>query len=161
MSSAADSELAGDVIATGGPFRRVLVAWDGSADSVIALRTATAVVGQSRGHVVALSIHSAASHSEAAEDERAEKSARSRRLEAIFETARESITRNSSVRIDLHTAEGRHIADSICAYAVEHGFDLLVVGRHGDGGLLHPKLGHIAESAARSCKIPVLLVSAS
>jgi len=61
--------------------------------------------------------------------------------------------------MDLHTAESRHIGDSICDYAAEHGFDLLVIGRHGEGGLIHPKLGHIAQSAARSCKIPVLLVS--
>lgn len=45
--------------------------------------------------------------------------------------------------------------------SAEHSFDLLVIGRHGEGGLIHPKLGHIAESAARGCKIPVLLVSAS
>jgi nucleotide-binding universal stress UspA family protein len=64
-------------------------------------------------------------------------------------------------RVNLHTARGRHVARSICDYATEHGFDLLVLGRHGDGGLLRPKLGHIAEAAARGSKIPVLLVSAS
>ena len=63
--------------------------------------------------------------------------------------------------MDLHFAESRHVAGSLCDFAAEHGFDLLVIGRHGDGGLTHPKLGRIAESAARSCSIPVLLVSAS
>jgi nucleotide-binding universal stress UspA family protein len=60
----------------------------------------------------------------------------------------------------LTAAESRHIAGSLCDYAAGHGFDLLVVGRHGDGGFVRPRLGHIAESAARSCKIPLLLVSA-
>jgi nucleotide-binding universal stress UspA family protein len=159
VSSAADSDLGRQPAATAGPFRRVLVAWDGSADSVAALQTATALVGQSRGHVVALAIQPAVPYLEAADDHQAELSAQARRLEATFEAARESVARNSSARVDLHTAEGRHVADSICAYAQEHGFDLLVVGRHGDGGLIHAKLGHIAESAVRSCRIPVLLVS--
>ncbi len=52
------------------------------------------------------------------------------------------------------------MARSICDYADEHGFDLLVLGRNGDGGLLHHKLGHAAEAAAKSSRIPVLLLSA-
>jgi nucleotide-binding universal stress UspA family protein len=47
----------------------------------------------------------------------------------------------------------------VCDYATEHGFDLLVLGRHGDGGLLHRRLGHVAEAAARAGKLPVLLLS--
>ena len=72
-----------------------------------------------------------------------------------------SVAKTSRVRMNLQTAESRHVAGSVCDYAAEHGFDLLVIGRHGEGGLIHPKLGHIAESAARSCRIPMLLVSAS
>ena len=83
-----------------------------------------------------------------------------RHAEATFEATRASIAKTSAVRIDLHTAERRHVAGSVCDYAADHGFDLLVIGRHGDGGLVHAKLGHIAESAAPSCKIPLLLVGA-
>lgn len=159
MSPAADSRLTLQPAAS--PFRRVLVAWDGSADSVAALRTAAAIVGEGHGHVVALSVLATAAHREAAQDQAAELSAQVRRLETTFETTRTSIAKASRVRINLHTSESRHVAGSVCDYAAEHGFDLLVVGRHGEGGLIHPKLGHIAESAARSCRIPVLLVSAS
>jgi nucleotide-binding universal stress UspA family protein len=56
---------------------------------------------------------------------------------------------------------GDHPDRSICDYAVEHGFELLVVGRHGFGGVMHPKLGHVSRAAVRNSKIPVLLVSAS
>lgn len=143
-----------------GPFRRVLVAWDGSADSIAALRTATAIVGDAAGHVVALAVLATAVPREAEADMRAERSAHLRRVEASFESARAAIAKTSPVRVDLHLVESRHTARSVCDYAVEHGFDLLAIGRHGDGGLIHPKLGHIAESAARACKIPVLLVSA-
>jgi nucleotide-binding universal stress UspA family protein len=50
------------------------------------------------------------------------------------------------------------IGRTVCGYATEHGFDLLVVGRHGDGGVLHPRLGRVAEAAVRGCAIPVLLM---
>lgn len=143
-----------------GPFRRILVAWDGSADSVAALRTAAAIVGGRAGHVVALSVLAAAARREAGSDRPGEASAQARHMHATFDATRAALARASAARIDLHTEEGRHVAGSICDYAVEHGFDLLVVGRHGEGGLMHPKLGHIAESAVRSCKIPLLLVGA-
>ena len=161
MSTAADRRLALQPTTPASPFRRVLVGWDGSADSVTALRTAAAIVGEGHGHVVALSVLAAAAHREATRDGAAELPAQARRLETTFEATRAYIARASSVRIKLQTTVSRHVAASVCDYAAEHGFDLLVIGRHGEGGLIHPKLGRVAESAARSCKIPVLLVSAA
>jgi nucleotide-binding universal stress UspA family protein len=140
-------------------FRRVLVAWDGSADSIAALRMAAAIVGQAPGHVVAFSVLPGSSHREAPADPPSSPPAG--RVSETFESTRASIAATSAVRIDLHTAPGRHVAGSVCEYATDHGFDLLVIGRHGGGGVTHPKLGHIAEAAVRSCKIPVLLVSAT
>ncbi len=160
MTTAADAGPARQA-PPGGPFRRVLVAWDGSADAVSALRTAMAILGDGPGHVVALAVLATAPHREAENDLPAKLSASARRVEETFETARASIAKTSPARINLHTVESRHVAGAVCDYAAEHGFDLLVIGRHGDGGLIHPMLGHNAESAARSCKIPVLLVSAS
>jgi nucleotide-binding universal stress UspA family protein len=161
VNTSAGSSAARQAAAPCGPFRRVLVAWDGSADSIAALRTAASVVGGPAGHVVALSVLAAAQRTEATDDRPSSASPHARRIRAAFETTRAAIARNSGVRIDLHTAEGRQVAASVCDYAAEHGFDLVVIGRHGDGGLIHAKLGHIAESTARACKIPVLLVSAS
>ena len=160
MSPAAESRLALQPTTSASPFRRVLVGWDGSADSVTALRTAAAIVGEGHGHVVALAVLATAAHREATRDEAAELPAQVRRLETAFEATRTSIAKASAVRINLQTTVSRHIAASVCDYAAEHGFDLLVIGRHGEGGLIRPKLGRIAESAARSCTIPVLLVSA-
>lgn len=160
MNSATDDLTGGQAPGPARPFRRVLVAWDGSADSVAALRTASAIVGDRPGHVVALSVLAAVPPREAMNDRPAEGSAHADRIKSTFEAARAAIAKTSNVRIDLRTEQGHHVAVSVCDYAAEHGFDLLVVGRHGEGGLIHPKLGHIAESAARSCKVPVLLVSA-
>ncbi len=159
MSTPADQHAA-SALATPGTFRRVLVAWDGSADSVAALRAAISILGDRPGHVVALSVLPTAPHQEAGPAEPAPLSAQARHVQEAFEAAMAAISRTSAARIDLHTAESRHIAGSVCDYAAEHGFDLLVIGRHGDGGLIRPRLGHIAESAVRSCKLPVLLVSA-
>jgi nucleotide-binding universal stress UspA family protein len=145
--------------APGGPFRRVLVAWDGSADSVVALRTAAAIVGHGPGHVIALAVLTTPAGQEATDDGPTGAAAQVHRVQATFETARESIIKVNQVKIDLHTIQARHAPRPVCDYAAEHGFDLLVVGRHGDGGLIHPKLGHVAETAAKDCKIPVLLVS--
>ena len=158
MTPAADDGPAHQAAA--GPFRRILVAWDGSADAAAALRTAAAMAGDGGSHVVALSVLSGAAPRESGSAAGAGQSEHARRAELAFEAARATIARSSPARLTLHMIESPHIAGSVCAYAADHGFDLLVVGRHGDGGLVHPKLGHIAESAVRACSIPVLLVSA-
>jgi nucleotide-binding universal stress UspA family protein len=82
------------------------------------------------------------------------------RAERIFELVRESVAATSRARLSLQIAEGRKVAPSICDYAAEQGFDLLVLGRHSDSSLLHHRLGHVAEAAARSSRIPVLLLGA-
>ena len=48
----------------------------------------------------------------------------------------------------------------VCAYAAEHGFDLLVLGRHGEGGAARMRLGRVAEKAAHASTVPVLLLGA-
>ena len=145
------------------PFRRVLVAWDASADAMAALRAAAAVVGDESGHVVALAIVPASPHMEEGregEREHGGGATRAERTERVFELVRESVAATSRARLSLQIAEGPQVARSICDYADEHGFDLLVLGRHGDGGLLHHRLGHVAEAAAKSSRIPVLLLGA-
>jgi nucleotide-binding universal stress UspA family protein len=138
------------------PFRHVLVGWDGSPDSVVAMKTAVAIVGSAPGRVTALAVLPSSQQPE----DRHEAPASADHAWEAFQFAQTAAAAGCAARISLHTTHGRHIAESICGYATEHGFDLLVLGRHGDGGLLHPKLGHVAEAAARASTIPVLLVSA-
>jgi nucleotide-binding universal stress UspA family protein len=142
---------------TAGPFRRVLVGWDASADAAEALSAAAAIVGGGAGHVVALTVVPAGPGAEAADEQQSERAAIRRRVEERFERVRGSA---AGVRMSLHIVEDRQVGRTVCAYAAEHGFDLLVLGRHGDGGTLRSRLGRVAETAARGSAVPVLLLGA-
>jgi nucleotide-binding universal stress UspA family protein len=48
----------------------------------------------------------------------------------------------------------------VTGYAEQHGFDILVLGRHGDGAHRKTRLGRVADRAAQACSVPVLLLSA-
>ena len=141
-----------------GPFRRVLVAWDGSPDSVMELRTAAAIVAGTAGHVVAFTVVAPSPPHEPT-DEEPDTPGPAQHTRDAFERALDSLG-PKSVPVTLQTAQGRQVPKSIVEFAAEHAFDLLVVGRHGQGGILHPKLGHTAQETARIARVPVLLVSA-
>jgi nucleotide-binding universal stress UspA family protein len=140
-----------------GPFRRVLVGWDASASAAEALSAAAAIVGGGAGHVVALTVVPAGPGAEAADEQQIERAAIRRRAEERFERVRRSA---AGVRMSLHIVEDRQVGRAVCAYAAEHGFDLLVLGRRGDGGALRSRLGRVAETAARDSQVPVLLLGA-
>jgi nucleotide-binding universal stress UspA family protein len=77
-----------------------------------------------------------------------------------FELASHGLAESSGTRVSLQFAEGDHVARALCDHATEHGFDLLVLGRHGGGGILPHRLGRVAEAVVRSSTVPLLLVSA-
>ena len=160
MSAVPDTSHDQSAAVTHRRFRRVLVAWDASADAMAALRAAAAVAGDESGHVVALAIVPSPPRLEGERGVAGTGSADADRAERVFELVRESLAATSRARLSLQIAEGPQVARSICDYADEHGFDLLVLGRHGAGGLLHRKLGRVAEATAKSSRIPVLLLSA-
>ncbi len=140
-------------------FRRVLVGWDCSADAAAALQTAASIAGDGAAHVVALAVLDAAPHGESSEDRARDRAERRRYTERLFYEARESVPAAARAQVRLQIVEDGDPARAVCDYAAEHGFDLLVLGRHGDGGVLHHRLGHVAEKAARAGKLPVLLLS--
>jgi nucleotide-binding universal stress UspA family protein len=138
-------------------FRRVLVGWDCSADAVAALQAAASIAGVA--HVVALAVLDAASHGESSEDRARDRAGRRQYAERLFYKARESVPAAARARVSLEIVESGDPARAVCDYAAENDFDLLVLGRHGDGGVLRRRLGHVAETAAKSGKLPVLLLS--
>ena len=109
-------------------------------------------------HVVALAVLDGVPHGETREDRARDLAERRHRTEALFGLARDSVPPEARARVSLQIVENGDPARAICDYAAEHGFDLLVLGRHGDGGIVHRRLGHVAETAAKSGRLPVLLL---
>lgn len=97
------------------PFRRVLVGWDASPDSVTALRTAAAIAGSARGEVVALAVLPAPPPQEAWRDHDGEVSAATRHVYDAFDSTRASLAAISAAQVRLHTEDGRRVARSLCA----------------------------------------------
>ncbi len=151
---------------TAGPFCRVLVGWDGSPDAAEALGMAVAVAEHPGGHVVALAVIGRRPHPETGDDADADADAGQLgirfRAEEIFERLRREGPAAGGIRMSAQVVadDESRAGGVICAYAAEHGFDLLVLGRHGLGGRARARLGRVAETAARTCPVPLLLLSA-
>jgi nucleotide-binding universal stress UspA family protein len=143
------------------PFRRVLVGWDGSPDSATALSVAAQIAGRDGGHVVALAVLREGSAFEAGDDGDSGRPAIVRLAEAHFEELRRRpsatpVRLSAQVLVDSRSSAGQ----AVCEYAAEHGFDLLVLGRHGENGSRGARLGRVAGEAAQRSRVPVLLLSA-
>lgn len=139
------------------PFLRILVGWDCSAGAAAALRAAAALAGDEQAHVTALAVLRPAPHTEEAGEGAVDFDRRQRFAQQTFAKVRDCLPDDLRARVTLHFAESGDAARTVCEYAGQHGFDLLVLGRHGTGGMLHPRLGRVAATAARKSSLPVLL----
>jgi nucleotide-binding universal stress UspA family protein len=146
----------------GGPFRRVLVGWDGSPDSVAALTVAAEVAARDGGHVVAITVVRQQAVPETDDEGNGGKPAIARLAEARFEQLRQKPSA-SAVRLSVHVlVDSRNTPGHVvCDYAAEHGFDLLIVGRHGETGGRRSRLGRVADEAVQCSQVPLLLLSAT
>jgi nucleotide-binding universal stress UspA family protein len=144
-----------------GPFRRVLVGFDGSPDAAEALGVAVTVAARDGGHVVALCVVPQALPAEG-DDPDAETAGLRRQAEAIFGELAHSRRPDTPVRMTVQMVYSDQDSPGqvVTAYAEEHGFDILVLGRHGDGARRKSRLGRVADRAAQDCSVPVLLLSA-
>jgi len=142
-------------------FRRVLVGWDGSSDAAEALSAGIAIAGTG-GHVVALCVVGPRQYAEASDGRDDDRLGIRARAEETFGRLREQDPSARGVRTSVQIVESNEnkAGPVICAYAAEYAFDLLVLGRHGGGGIIRTRLGRIAETAAHSSTVPVLLLSA-
>ena len=64
---------------------------------------------------------------------------------------------SGALQVKTHLRRGP-CATSICEFAREGAFDLIVMGTHGRSGLSHLLLGSVAERVLRSAPCPVLTV---
>lgn len=138
-------------------FRRILVGWDCSPGAAAALKAAAAIAASDGMSVVALAVLRPAPHTEDAEEGAAGFEERRNYAQETFRSARGALAGTVQSRVTLRFAESGDAARTVCEYAQQHAFDLLVLGRHGTGGVLHPRLGRVAATAARKSSLPVLL----
>lgn len=152
-----------------GPFRRVLVGFDSSPDAADAVRAAVAIAVRDGGHVVALSVVRRVTRADGdADGESGSDGEAIRQLaETLFAELRRDLPTGSSVRLSVQvvSTDDDNPAQVVTEYATEHGFDVLVLGRHGDGrhglgGRGRPRLGQVADRAVQACSVPVLLLEA-
>jgi universal stress protein A len=139
------------------PLRRVLVGWDCSPGAGAALRAAATLAADEAVRVVVLAVLKPAPRTEDSAEGEADFGKRQRFAEETFAKARSGLPEAMRERVSLRFAESGDAAGTVCEYARQHAFDLLVLGRHGAGGVLHPRLGHVAATAARKSSLPVLL----
>ncbi len=144
-----------------GPFRRVLVGFDGSPDAAEALAVAVTVAAYDGGHVVALCVVPRALPAEG-DGPDVEITGLRRQAEAIFGELAHSLRPDNPVRMSVQMVYSDQDSPGqvVSSYAEEHGFDILVLGRHGDGARRKSRLGRVADRAAQDCSVPVLLLSA-
>lgn len=145
-----------------GPFRRVLVGFDGSPDAAEALGVAAAVAARDGGHVVALCVVPQSLRAEDDGNEGDSGSGLRDQAEAIFGELARSRRLDDPVRTTVQVvySDDDSPGQIVTAYAEEHGFDILVLGRHGDGARRKSRLGRVADRAAQGCSMPVMLLSA-
>jgi nucleotide-binding universal stress UspA family protein len=139
-------------------FRRILVGWDGSRDCRQAFRTAAQLADAVRAEVVVLAVLKLRSRGEAA-DEAAEEAAERRReviAEMTAEADRDGVP--PAVRVRQEIVEADQTTSAFDAYVRQHGFDLVVVGRHGLDRALHPRIGGVSEHQVRHGGCPVMVV---
>jgi len=139
------------------PLRTILVGWDCSPGAAAAMRMAATLAADRAVTVVALAVVPPLSRREEAEEATADFDERRRVARETFDKAMEGLPDALRRQASLRFAESDDAAGTVCEYATEHGFDLLALGRHGSGGLLHWRLGHVAATAARKAALPVLL----
>jgi nucleotide-binding universal stress UspA family protein len=148
---------------TAGPFRRVLAGYDGSPDAAEAVRAAAAIASRDGGHVVVLSVVEQPAHPDGDDDEpRGEGAGLRQQAEALFDELRRGASAGGAVRMSSQIvyASDRKLGRVVTDYAADHGFDVLVLGRHGSGRRRGTRLGQVADFAAVASPVPVLLLTA-
>ncbi|MGH3404049.1 MAG: universal stress protein [Streptosporangiaceae bacterium] len=141
-----------------GPFRRILVGWDCSQGATAALHAAAALADSQDAHVVALAVLGPAPQTEDTAEGAADLGGRQRFARETFAEARNSLPGSQQDQVTLQFAESGDAARAVREYARQNEFDVLVIGRHGTGGVLHPRLGRVASAAMKDGHLTVLLV---
>jgi nucleotide-binding universal stress UspA family protein len=135
----------------GGSFHRLLVGYDGSHDAQRALRAANALARGLSGEVhVLVAVHQPVHTETAAAASSATDAQRARLTRGLAEAG--------GAGLPLHVVDGDDPAGALSEHAERHGFDLLVVGTHGNESATRRGVGHCPEALLRHHPCPVVVV---
>lgn len=136
-------------------FRRVLVGYDGSDEAQEALRIGAALGADLGADVRVLVVVRPPAHAETPEElVQAEAAERQSLLRGLGRADRSGAV---VADLDVHVVFADDPARAIAEHAEEHGFDLVVVGRHGREQGMHRGIGHQLEELLRRADLPVLV----
>jgi nucleotide-binding universal stress UspA family protein len=139
-------------------FSKVLVGWDASRAATTGLVLACRLTATTGGTVNAVSVVPTFTHIEADDDRQRAIADAHAPLQAQFDLTVQSLTLHPEQQVSLRFLADEHVADALDHYAAEQMIDLLIVGLHGREGILHPRMGHIANHVIKSSSCPVLVV---
>ncbi len=138
--------------------KRVLVGWDGSPDAREAFRMGCSLADGLGAEVVVLEVVHQPFSTEVFDEGRRQLARHATELAEEVEEHGPGL----GSRVTLHhvVIAADDTAKALRDYAAEHGFDLLVIGRHGVDAALHPRVGRVTERQVRESTCPVLVVAA-
>lgn len=135
----------------GGSFRRLLVGYDGSHDAQRALRAATGLARGLDGEVHILVALRRPAHTETPAG-----------LASAVGAERARLTRGlaeaGGTGLALHVVDGDDPAAALAEHAERHGFDLIVVGAHGNDSATHRRVGRCPQALIRRHPCPIMVV---
>ena len=138
-------------------FHRIMVAWDGSAVAEHALRIARDVADHYAAHLTVVSVLELPVHAEAREDR--ERTVREQTEHYTQTLARTKLgLADAPAELRHEFLQGMDPARTICAYAHEHGYDLIVIGRGHRGIIQRSLVGDVTTAVSRNARCPVLVV---
>jgi len=141
----------------GGRLRHLLVCFDGSGESKRATELALDLGKHLGADLTLYSVLPDTSHLETNESRSAaEHAARDNIAAELLVLSQRGA--GEGVRIVEADAVGGDPADRIIGYADEHGFDLIVVGSHGQERTTHGGLGRVVERLVLDPHCPILVV---
>ncbi|NNN18691.1 MAG: universal stress protein [Acidimicrobiaceae bacterium] len=139
---------------------RILVGFDGSAAANEAVRLALDLAAMLDAELTLIGVLNNTKLFESAEDEAlSEQDAKASFTEKTAPFV-ERANQLSIIMSTIPTSSEENPADLIARHAQAHGFDLIVVGNHGEDQIFHGGLGKVLEKLLRHSQIPVLVVPA-
>lgn len=137
--------------------KRLLVAVDGSEESLAAARYAIELTGKMNGELSVLHVILLPEYVSEDVGARLRKELGTRGEQAIMKVREAASERKVRLRGTMLTTS-KSVVSTICDFAANDRAELIVVGRGGAGGVAKMMLGTVAVGVAREARCPVLLV---